>query len=134
MKILIIISAVLITHSNMALAENTVINKLLGDYQSQGASTGQALAGEQLWNQTFAGKPPFTKRSCASCHTRKLSNEGKHARTGKALKPMAPSVNPQSLTDVKKITKWFKRNCKWTLGRECTVQEKSDILSFINQQ
>ena len=134
MKVLVMISAVLITHSSMALAENTVVNKLLSEYQIQGASTGQAQRGEKLWNQTFAGKAPFTQRSCASCHTRKLSNEGKHARTGKALKPMAPSVNPQSLTDVKKITKWFKRNCKWTLGRECTVQEKSDILIFINQQ
>ena len=134
MKALVIISAVLMAHSSMALAENTAVSKLLSDYQSQGAGPGQAQRGEQLWNQTFAGEAPFTERSCASCHTSKLSDEGKHARTGKALKPMAPSINPESLTDVKKIAKWFKRNCKWTLGRECTVQEKSDILSFINQQ
>ncbi|MFK5970948.1 MAG: DUF1924 domain-containing protein [Candidatus Marithrix sp.] len=29
------------------------------------------------------------------------------------------------------IRKWFKRNCKWTLGRECNAQEKGDILKFI---
>jgi len=40
---------------------------------------------------------------------------------------MSPSVNPDRLTDSKKVNKWFKRNCKWTLGRECTAQEKSNF-------
>ena len=47
---------------------------------------------------------------------------------------MAPSVNPKRLTDRSKIEKWFKRNCKWTLGRECTPQEKGDILTFLLAQ
>lgn len=45
---------------------------------------------------------------------------------------MAPSANPERLTDVRKIEKWFKRNCKWTLGRECSAQEKTDLLLYIN--
>jgi hypothetical protein len=47
---------------------------------------------------------------------------------------MAPSVNPQRLTDARKIEKWFKRNCEWTWGRACTIQEKGDILRFLQQQ
>ncbi|MEA3244387.1 MAG: DUF1924 domain-containing protein, partial [Pseudomonadota bacterium] len=35
--------------------------------------------------------------------------------------------------DGKKIEKWFKRNCKWTLGRECTAQEKADFLAYIDK-
>ena len=52
-------------------------------------------------------------------------------RTGKPIKALAPSVQPQRLTDIGKIRKWFKRNCKWTLGRVCTPQEKGDILLFL---
>jgi len=121
-------------YSNATMANNPAVTQLLADYQSQGAGIGNAQSGEQLWNKTFSGKAPISERSCSTCHTDNLKNKGKHARTGKELKPLAPSVNKQSLSDVKKITKWLKRNCKWTLGRECTAQEKSDILTFINQQ
>ncbi|MCW8907187.1 MAG: DUF1924 domain-containing protein, partial [Sedimenticola sp.] len=50
---------------------------------------------------------------------------------GKAIEPMAPTVNPKRLTEVKQIKKWFVRNCKWTLGRECTAQEKGDFLAYL---
>jgi hypothetical protein len=71
------------------------------------------------------------ERSCASCHTSDPRNPGKHVTTGKAIKPMAPSVNARRFTDTKKIEKWFKRNCRWTLGRECNAQEKADLLSYL---
>ena len=45
---------------------------------------------------------------------------------------MAPSVNPKRFTDLKKVEKWFRRNCKWTWGRECNAQEKADILQWPN--
>ncbi|MBT5634001.1 MAG: DUF1924 domain-containing protein, partial [Gammaproteobacteria bacterium] len=32
---------------------------------------------------------------------------------------------------MKKVEKWFKRNCKWTFSRPCSPQEKGDILTFI---
>jgi hypothetical protein len=72
-----------------------------------------------------------TARSCASCHTRQLQQTGKHVRTGKTIEPMAPSVNPERLTDRKHVEKWLKRNCKWVLGRECTPQEKGNYLSYL---
>ena len=86
-------------------------------------------SGEKLWNQTqtVSGQ----SRSCASCHTSDPRHTGKHVRTGKPIKPMAPSVNSGRFTDPKKVAKWFKRNCKWTLGRECNTQEKGDFTKYL---
>jgi hypothetical protein len=87
-----------------------------------------AQAGREAWYREVDG------RSCPSCHTDSVFVDGRHERTGKVIEPMAPSVNAKRLTERKKINKWFKRNCKWTYGRECTAQEKGDILVWLSQQ
>ena len=104
---------------------------LLEQYAQQGANTPSAQRGQNMWQQRFAGSGEFSERSCASCHTSDLSRAGKHVKTGKAIEPMSPSVNPERLTDNRKVEKWLLRNCKWTLGRECSVQEKADFLAYI---
>ena len=108
----------------IATASALVIADTTGD--KMGSS---AQRGEQLWNREFtvSAQP----RSCATCHTSDPRLAGKHVRTGKPIKPMAPSVNPERLTDQRKMEKWFKRNCKWTLGRVCTAQEKGDLLNYL---
>ena len=103
-------------------------------YRAQGVETFSAADGEALWNREFTDPGSGQKRSCASCHTANLRQGGEHVRTGKSIAPMAPSVNAERLTDVRKIEKWFKRNCSWTLGRECTAREKADVLVFIQNQ
>jgi mono/diheme cytochrome c family protein len=105
-----------------------VIDQLLNEYQSAGASVPDASAGEALYNREQSG------RSCTSCHTPDPRAAGKHQRTGKRIEPLAPSANPERLTDERQIKKWFYRNCKWTLGRECTAQEKSDFLTWLRDQ
>ena len=85
--------------------------------------------GEKLWNSQFTVSGQ--QRSCASCHTTDPRQAGKHIRTGKVIQAMAPSVNADRITDQSKINKWFKRNCKWTLGRVCTNQEKGDVLEYL---
>lgn len=90
--------------------------------------------GRKLWEQTFAGKAPLSRRSCTSCHGESVQNQGKHIRTNKPIKPMAPSINPKRFTDPAKVEKWFLRNCKWTIGRECTAQEKGDIIAYLKNQ
>jgi len=55
-------------------------------------------------------------------------------KTGKTIEPIAVSANPERFTDVSKTEKWFRRNCKWTLGRECTPQEKGDLLTWLGGQ
>jgi len=114
-------------------AENTIDN-LLQEYQAAGAAQGNAQRGEVLWNKTFNGNKPYAQRSCKTCHSSNVKNHGKHIRTGKTIKPLAPSVNPTSLVKSKNIEKWFKRNCKWTIGKECSAQQKADILIFLKQQ
>ncbi len=112
-------------------AQADAVSELEAKYQSQGAGTFSAAAGETLWSKIFVDTKSGKERNCTTCHTTDQTKPGKHARTGKVIEPMAPSVNPKRLTEVKKIKKWFVRNCKWTLGRECTAQEKGDVLAFL---
>ncbi len=115
--------------SCLAFAANAdVIDQKLGEYRAQGAETFTAEAGLALWKSDNGG------RSCTQCHGVDPTSVGKHAKTGKAIQPMAPSVNPKRFTDSDKIDKWFLRNCKWTLNRECTAQEKGDFLVWIRGQ
>ena len=111
-----------------------VVDEQLAAYRASGAGPFSAQAGEQLWRQEVTNAQDGRARSCTTCHGTDLRQVGKHARTGKAIEPLSPAVNAERLTSAKKISKWFKRNCKWTWGRECTPQEKGDLLSFIQSQ
>ena len=69
--------------------------------------------------------------SCSSCHTDNPAAQGKHSETDKLIKPLAPAANEERFTDMKKVAKWFKRNCNDVLDRECTPQEKGDFLTYL---
>jgi len=103
-------------------------------YQAQGAGPFDAQAGARRWTENHTEAGTDKQISCASCHRQDLRQPGQHVRTLKPIEPMSPAVNPQRLTDVKKIEKWFLRNCKGTWGRECTAQEKGDFLVYIQSQ
>ncbi|MDO6561857.1 DUF1924 domain-containing protein [Amphritea sp. 1_MG-2023] len=109
-------------------AQADVIDEKLAQYRTEGAQAFSAEAGLNLWISNHNG------RSCTQCHGDSPQGVGKHIKTGKQIKPMAPSVNPQRFTDSDKIDKWFLRNCKWTLKRVCSAQEKGDILVWIREQ
>lgn len=108
-----------------------VVDERLAAYEAEGAGPFEAERGKAMWTQKFTHAKTDKPRSCATCHTDNPRVVGKHARTGKAIEPLAPSVNPKRLTEVREIEKWFMRNCKWTVGRKCTAQEKGDILSYL---
>lgn len=112
-------------------AADTVVEQLQRQYAAAGAGPFDAARGEVMWRQTHVQRKTGQKVSCATCHGTDLSRGGRHVRTGKIIEPMSPRVNPARLSDPAKIEKWFTRNCKWTLGRACTPQEKGDILSYI---
>jgi len=107
---------------------------LLGQLKAQGAGPFDAARGQALWIQDHPDPGGGPARSCATCHTDNLKASGKHVKTGKVIDPLAPSANPDRLTDAAKMEKWLKRNCSWTLGRECTPQEKGDVLTYIHGQ
>lgn len=100
----------------------------LQTYRQQGIDRFDAQNGQQLWYSNV------NERSCTSCHGDNPANTGKHMKTGKIIQPMALTVNAERYQDAKKIEKWFLRNCKWTFGRECSTQEKADILSWLANQ
>lgn len=104
------------------------LDELLRSYREQGVQSFDPRAGEALWLKDFGGA------SCTSCHTDSPRNPGRHERTGKPIEPMAPSVNPARLTDIAEMRKWLLRNCKSTLDRECTAQEKGDVLTWLGAQ
>lgn len=104
------------------------VRALLMELDALAAEPFSAEAGKRTWYREVGD------RSCTSCHTESLDVQGRHQKTGKLIAPMAPSVNPERLTERRKINKWFLRNCKWTYGRECTAQEKGDILLWLSGQ
>jgi hypothetical protein len=112
-----------------AAAGGAPLDELLVAYRASGAGPFTEAAGARLWTQEHAG--PDGPRSCATCHTPDPREPGRHAVTGKVIEPLAPSANPTRLGDRGEIEKWLRRNCKWTLGRECSAQEKGDFLVFI---
>ncbi len=69
--------------------------------------------------------------SCASCHTSDPTRGGKHDVTGRAILPLAPAANPKRFTDAAKAEKWFRRNCRDVVGRECSALEKGDVLAWL---
>lgn len=76
----------------------------------------------------IGGKPDSP--SCTSCHTANPAKVGK-TRAGKTIEPMAASVNPNRFTNPADVEKWFKRNCGDVLGRQCSINEKGDVLAYL---
>ncbi len=85
-----------------------------------------AKAGEDFYKQRHGGD-----WSCSSCHTENPTASGKHAVTNKPIQPLSPNANPERFTDEAKVNKWFKRNCNDVLKRECTPEEKGNLLTYL---
>jgi hypothetical protein len=133
MKSLILLS-ILFSSTYIPIASADVVDQLLTEYSKQTTIVFDSTKGETLWTKSYSSNKDSQARSCATCHTENLASIGKHAKTRKPIEPLAPSVNPKRLTDVKTINKWLLRNCKWTMGRECTSEEKGHLLKFISAQ
>lgn len=119
------ICLVLVALSVAELAFSATPQELLKGYEAQ-SSTASTARGEQFFNAKH-GK----EWSCATCHENPPNHDTKHSVTGKLIKPMSPNVNPERFVDQAKVEKWFKRNCNDVLGRECTTQEKADVLAWL---
>ncbi len=88
----------------------------------------QAAEGRRIYEATHVqdGAPV----SCATCHTADPRQRGT-TPAGKLVDPLAPSANPVRLTDRREVEKWFKRNCKQVMGRECTAAEKGHFVTYL---
>ena len=85
-----------------------------------------AARGAMFFKDTHGGE-----WTCSTCHTAVPTAVGRHARTGKSIAPLAPVRNPDRFTDAARTEKWFRRNCNDVIGRECTPQEKGDVLTWL---
>ena len=127
-----VVAAVAAVGSPVA-AKDAARQAILQQLQAQaGGEAFSAARGKAFFlGKHQGGKPRIN--SCTVCHTRNPRAHGR-TRTGKTIKPMAVSVNPQRFTDPRKVAKWFRRNCRTVLGRECTAREKGDFITFMMSQ
>lgn len=100
--------------------------ELLAGYASQAGAPGVPARGQQFFTTTHG-----RDWSCASCHGPTPVQLGKHASTGKAIKPLAPAFETQRFSDSAKVEKWFRRNCNDVAGRECSAREKADVMAWL---
>ncbi len=120
----------LVIPSSVAIAAS---NPILEEIQKQANGVEfSAKRGEELFSSRFTTGKPDTP-SCTSCHTTSPHKAGK-TRAGKVIAPMALSKSPKRYTDPKKVAKWFRRNCRSVLGRDCTATEKGDFLTYMMSQ
>ncbi|MBI2383048.1 MAG: DUF1924 domain-containing protein [Gammaproteobacteria bacterium] len=91
-----------------------------------GQGDASAARGERFFKDPHGGE-----WSCSSCHTANPLQTGRHATTGKTIAPLAPAANAGRFTSPAKVEKWFRRNCKDVLSRECTPAEKGDVLAYL---
>ena len=114
------------------MAGDTNINQLIRQFAAEAGTTPSPDRGKAFFMGNHTGGKPDTP-SCTTCHTSNMRATGK-TRAGKPIEPMAPSANPARFTDSAKVAKWFRRNCKSVVGRECTAAEKADILAWLATQ
>lgn len=98
----------------------------LARFEKEAGGAGSAERGARFFNAVQGGE-----WSCASCHTEKPTQPGRHAKTDKPIGPLAPAANAERFTDAAKVDKWFRRNCNDTLNRACSPQEKADTLAWL---
>jgi hypothetical protein len=96
-------------------------------YSLEAKQVASAIRGEKFFTSKHG-----QEWSCATCHNAPPTSDGKHASTDKNIAPLAPAFNAKRFTDEAKVNKWFKRNCKDVLSRECTPLEKADVMAYLN--
>jgi hypothetical protein len=109
-----------------AYAADTSPATLQTQYEKLSGQPADSARGQKFFNTTHANE-----WSCASCHGNPPTQASKHASTGKSIAALAPKFNPDRLTDNSKVEKWFRRNCKDVLNRECTANEKADVVAYL---
>lgn len=111
-------------------------DEILRDYASQARKESPAFkafsaeAGRRFYAAAVkhsSGK----SMSCATCHSADPKAAGRHERTGKEIAALAPAANKERITDAANVEKWFKRNCRDVLERDCSIQEKGDFIAFL---
>ncbi len=133
-KTIVIATAAIVSGwlSSSPVAADVARDAIMDGFAAQADMAFSADRGRVLFEIKQGGGKPETP-SCTTCHNASPQNAGQ-TRAGKLIEPMAVSKTPGRFTDPKKVKKWFRRNCKSVLGRECSAQEKGDFLTFMVSQ
>jgi len=105
----------------------------LAGYQAEARKADAAFSPSASRGAQFFSARHGGEWSCSSCHGAPPTGQGKHAKTGKAIAPLAPAANAERFTDAARTEKWFRRNCNDVLGRACSGAEKADVLAYLLQ-
>jgi hypothetical protein len=89
-----------------------------------------AARGRTLFTTEWGLGKPDTP-ACTTCHGPDPRAPGQ-TRAGKPIDPMALSASPGRFSDPDEVEKWFGRNCRGVLGRECTALEKGDFITCMS--
>jgi hypothetical protein len=111
----------------VAQSQTTRAADLLATYTRQAGGTASAERGQAF----FARKFGRDFDSCAACHGAVPVRAGKDLVSEKAITALAPAVSPQRFTDKAKVEYRFAQNCKDVVGRDCSAQEKADVMSWL---
>jgi hypothetical protein len=69
---------------------------------------------------------------CRACH---VINDEEHPDPSHAKKriiePFTPGANAERFRNLSQVDKYFKTNCLMLLKRECTAQEKGDLIAWL---
>lgn len=122
----VVLLPALVLCAGLARAADTTPAQQLERFAREAGSPGQPERGKAFFTSRQGGQ-----WSCASCHGNPPTAAGKHANTGKVIEPLAPAFNPQVFTDIAKVDKWFRRNCKDVAQRECSAAEKADVMAYL---
>ncbi len=118
--------ALLVFASVAVHAGETTPGEQLSRWSAEAGAPGNAAKGQVFFNSRHGAE-----WSCASCHGTPPTRRGEHASTAKPIAPLAPAFNAQAFTDAAKSDKWFRRNCKDVLSRECSAAEKADVMAYL---
>ena len=123
-----------------ALTLGVALTGVASQAQAADAAAGKALYETKHAGNKYAKAAGISSSGCISCHGNP-KGDTKHIKTGKMSGPMAvsagwkdPKTGMVRYADPKKVAKWFKRNCKGVLGRECTQAEKDNFLAYMATQ
>lgn len=120
------VSLAVVSMLALAPAQAASPEDLLAGYAARSMRAPEAARGKM-----FFTAPQGKDWACATCHGAAPVTDGRHAVTGRPIRPLAPSADAARFTDRDKVEKWFRRNCTDVAGRECTDAEKADVLAWL---
>jgi mono/diheme cytochrome c family protein len=110
-----------------AQAQVTTAQALLASYTAQAGGSASAERGQAFFTRRFGRD--FD--SCAACHTATPTRPGKDLVSEKTIAPLAPAAHAPRFTDKARAEYRWAQNCKDVVGRECSAQEKADVMSWL---